>query len=103
MKLFAFIFSIYILALNFTPCEDSVASDQSSETAFTQILDLEHEHNPMDLCSPFCHCQCCQISIDFVPFYSDSMVVEEFPNINATYMNSIQQDVYHSLLQPPQV
>lgn len=103
MKLIAFILSIYILALNFTPCEDSLAIDNSSQSEFSQILDLDHEHNALDLCSPFCQCQCCQISVDFVAFYSSTLMTDYIFSINSSYKNSETQDVLYSLLQPPQV
>ncbi len=102
MKILAFILSIYILALNFTPCEDSKSLDSLDNTEISLATDSEHDHNALDLCSPFCICQCCQISIDIVDFYAYTLVSEDIFNSNPSYKNSVAQEVSRSLYQPPQ-
>ncbi len=103
VKILAFILSIYILALNFTPCEDSKSLDAIDNIELSQNSDIDHEHNGFDLCSPFCNCQCCQINIDIVDFYSFTLISEDNFKGNPSYKNSVTQEVLHSLYQPPQV
>ena len=63
MKFIAFIFSIYILALNFAPCVDNSEIDDNVKTEISQTNGDEHQHQDSDLCSPFCMCHCCQITV----------------------------------------
>ena len=103
VKILAFILSIYILALNFTPCEDSKSLESTDNTELSQAFEVGHDHNALDLCSPFCICQCCQINIDIVDFYSYTLVSEDNFKGNPSYKNSVAQEVSRSLYQPPQV
>ncbi len=103
VKILAFILSIYILALNFTPCGDSKSLDSLDNTELSQTFDVDHDHNALDSCSPFCICQCCQINIDIVDFYSYTLISEDNFKGNPSYKNSVTQEVSHSLYQPPQV
>jgi len=103
VKILAFILSIYILALNFTLCEDSKSLDAIDHTELSQTSGVDHDHNAFNLCSPFCNCQCCQINIDIVDFYSYVLISEDVFKGNSSYKNSVTQEVSHSLYQPPQV
>lgn len=59
MRLFAYIFSIYILALSVMPCSDAYNDCESDTTykEYSQAHNHSTDHN--DNCSPFCTCTCC--------------------------------------------
>jgi hypothetical protein len=101
MKIVAFILSIYIIALNFAPCEDNVASNDEVKSEISQHSD--GGHCDLDLCSPFCQCHCCQIyatSLNKVDFNISSTVIstEVF-----FHFDGIEKDFKNSILQPPRV
>lgn len=59
MKFFAYIFSIYILALSVMPCSDA-SNDCRSKTEVAERADAHsHKSDHNDTCSPFCTCTCC--------------------------------------------
>jgi hypothetical protein len=61
MKKIALLLAFYILALSAMPCNDihAIAIDSTDTGVTLQSHEDEHEHH-MDLCSPFCSCDCCQ-------------------------------------------
>jgi len=101
MKYLTFILSLYILALNLAPCEDYAALDNEVKTENLQATNSDHQHQDLDLCSPFCICQCCHINalnfqfadlkLDF-PYIS----IQDFLNLNGT-----EKEFITSILQPP--
>ncbi|MHA7944451.1 DUF6660 family protein [Formosa sp. 3Alg 14/1] len=103
MKFLAVILSIYILALNFAPCEDIASIDDDITTEITQQSDANHDHNATDECSPFCQCHCCHIhATEFTPL----QVTFTVPDISTKiflHFDSLGQDFNQTLLQPPRV
>lgn len=103
MKLLAFILSIYIFALNLAPCEDKAMSDNEAKTEISQAGDDDHQHQGLDLCSPFCHCHCCHI-------YATDFTIADYTITTTTistevffHCNGLEKDFNSSILQPPQV
>ncbi len=103
MKILAFILSIYILTLNFTPCEDSTAFDNPTNTELAQINDFDHDHNASDLCSPFCHCQCCQVHAEGVDMIGFTALTTEISSEVFFHFDNLGKDIPNSILQPPRV
>ena len=102
MKLIAFILSIYMLALNFMPCEDDHCADEDTvciET--TEIHDTEHSH--ADLCSPFCECQCCHMHVTYTTLANTLIVAPEISTEVFSHFDSLGNDFTTTLLQPPRV
>ncbi|WP_299779327.1 DUF6660 family protein [uncultured Formosa sp.] len=106
MKFIAIILSIYILGLNFTPCEDVVSVDGGIEQKVSELSehnDTNHNHDTSDLCSPFCQCHCCQINV--VQFHPLEISFTD-PDISTKvflHFDSLGQDFNQTLLQPPRV
>lgn len=103
MKYLAVILSIYIFALNVAPCTDYDASDDNAKTEISQANGDDHQHQDSDGCSPFCICQCCQISAIYfdaphLEFNIVYMATQDF-----FYLNGSEKNITTSLLQPPQV
>ena len=59
MKIVAVILSVYVMALTVLPCADVHAADSNSVSL--EFLEQSQGHSSeVDLCSPFCICDCCQ-------------------------------------------
>jgi hypothetical protein len=59
MKILALILSIYVIALTAMPCLDNHATEINSFSI--EITNQnQYQTNDVDLCSPFCFCNCCQ-------------------------------------------
>ena len=103
MKFLAFILSIYIFTLNLAPCADYEAGVFSDdiETEISQIFDNEHQHQDLDLCSPFCICQCCHISTMNFKFVDVKFITSYISMQDFFYQNGIVKDFTTSILQPP--
>ncbi len=103
MKFLAFILSIYILALNFTPCEDSNVMDNDIEIEISQKTDIDHSHNVLDLCSPFCQCHCCHIHATSFNLGDSDEASRKISTKIYLHFDSLGKDIIHSILQPPRV
>lgn len=105
MKFIAIILSIYILGLNFTPCDD-VVSEEDGQDVYSEITkhnDADHNHKTSDLCSPFCQCHCCHIhATQFQPL-EISFTIPEISIKVYLHFNSLGKDFTQTLLQPPRV
>jgi len=103
MKFLTVILSIYILALNFAPCEDSVPFGDDTTMEVSQQADTNHQHDASDECSPFCQCQCCHVHADqFKPLEVSFMVADISTKI-FLHFDSLGRDYNQTLLQPPRV
>ncbi|SDW48237.1 hypothetical protein MKD41_08840 [Lutibacter sp. A64] len=101
MKFIAFILSIYILALNFTPCVDNSEIDDNVKTEISQTNGDEHQHQDSDLCSPFCMCHCCHINVIQFQFTYTKLDVNNYYTQNFFYLNGLETNYSTSILQPP--
>ncbi len=66
MKLFSFIFTIYLLVLSAQPCRDIAEtgfSDPQTGIEQNQFEEKEDEREESHECSPFCICSCRQMSV----------------------------------------
>ncbi|MDW5289596.1 DUF6660 family protein [Formosa sp. PL04] len=103
MKFLAVILSIYILALNFAPCEDTASFDDDTTTEFSEHSDSNHDHNASDECSPFCQCHCCHIhATQFIPL-EISFTISEISTKLFLHFDSLGKDFNQTILQPPRV
>lgn len=106
MNYVTFILSIYILALSFVTCSDTIAESMFSGDEIELAQDFDHGNHShseeADSCSPFCSCQCCQITVDILQFPSFNLVVELIllEGISSIH-NELSQEVHQSLYQPP--
>ena len=106
MKFFAYIFSIYILALSVMPCSDA-SNDCRSKTEVAERADAHsHKNDTNDICSPFCTCTCCSVSANpkFTPFsikIAKLVVVSKltFPNREFSFVSNF----YGNIWRPPKI
>lgn len=98
MKFFALILSLVVLWLTLTPCIDTPEDNCVSKTEMSQ----QHSHSgDLDLCSPFCTCQCCQVCVN-IP----SVLFTQVHSANPEFLYPVaHQDVPHDfnyeLYKPP--
>lgn len=101
MKFLTVILALFILTLSLLPCEDQAkVADVEVEQVICNDCDGD---TAGDLCTPFCHCQCC--SIHFISFDIESfeMLSLEVPRGKFIFMDTQEQEVLFSFHQPPQV
>jgi hypothetical protein len=105
VKIFTVILSFYLLALNFTPCND-VAEDNDKNDVLIELSQNDcsnHDHNTSDLCSPFCLCHCCHVhTLDFVLNNFEPFQPSDF-ELSTIHFESHGKDISDSLFQPPRV
>lgn len=104
MKLLPLLFSLYILLLSCIPCSDNnVCSDSTAAFDISAPTHDDHDHHN-DLCSPFCVCICCGMSI--VPGYTFTASAAEIhthQTTSPTYASHFISEVYVNIWQPPKI
>lgn len=75
-------------------------SDLNEE--YLHIADKSHNHSMSDMCSPFCHCNCCHVHTILL----DSIKLEPLnplaPEFYTKHFDAKNKGYHISLLQPPQ-
>jgi hypothetical protein len=107
VKFVNIILSIIILALSCLPCADMEAGSVSHSSIEFASNNESHSHdNQIDLCSPFCTCNCCsgQVLTYFAVAVIDFPVATGVIKIAlATYKPFFSSNFYGSIWQPPQI
>ncbi|OFX17468.1 MAG: hypothetical protein A2033_12100 [Bacteroidetes bacterium GWA2_31_9] len=100
MKLFSFIFSIYIISLLVYPCQES--SEISSHNT-EQSQNTNHSHNEQDChsCAPFCICNCCQVNTLTSLKVSVKAIPAILEKITFIYKETSVKDIVLTIWQPP--
>ena len=84
MRIIAFILSFVVLALTAVPCIDKLEENCLQKQEVSQEASHSHQDG-LDHCSPFCTCQCCQVSF-FVPAHISAVTlvtsINNFVNIS---------------------
>ena len=102
MKFLAFILSIYILALNFAPCQDNDEFNTEVKTEITQH-NTDDGHMDLDLCSPFCQCHCCQIHATYFKKSNLTNAISEISTEVFFHTYGLEKTFISPILQPPKV
>jgi hypothetical protein len=103
MKFFAFLMSIYIIALGCFPCGDeSECSDEAVQIISSAANHQGHQHSE-EACTPFCSCACCAVSI----FSQPLAAVKNIPVVSSPqkfyYNDSFHSYHFQSIWQPPKM
>jgi hypothetical protein len=107
VRIFCFIFVVYILVLVVQPCQDAFASvdSQDRNTMVAANTDNSSPADPTtDACSPFCVCSCC--SHPAATRFSTQGVPKEIEHVSITsavanYTNPYAKTFHDSIWQPP--
>lgn len=107
MKVFCFIFSVYILLLSLAPCSEMIEFAESLNKKPSQQVTLQND-NKTDAngenCSPFCICSCCHFSTvyQFKTFSVTSKQIVQPVSTNPNfYQNPYAKEYKTSVWQPP--
>lgn len=101
MKIFVFIFSVYILFLTAVPCIDK-PEDHTLVKSEISPLTKNPTHQDCDHCSPFCTCNCCsspKIQQDIILVFNSFELVTEY---SAVYLPGVSASPSTRIWQPPQ-
>lgn len=105
MRIFAFIFSFYLLALAVMPCSDKEDCKNigNEQTTFSTTDHSDHESDTEN-CSPFCACACCGQSVTnifhpVVLYNLTPLAGQKFTIYNTSFIS----EVYLSIWQPPKI
>jgi hypothetical protein len=106
MKVFCFVFTIYILFLSFQPCEEMTANAASkTDKAFQRAqMRVAETDEKSDNCSPFCICSCCHFSTayQFGTFTISSRITTvAILSTKFSYQNPYSKAYKNSIWQPP--
>lgn len=103
MKFLATTLALFILSLSALPCDDVSFENQNSET-MSEVVNLDN-HSHSDLCSPFCMCSCCSVSITEPLKHIEYVVYAEIPSkeVATFYNTSFSNNYYSKIYLPPQV
>jgi len=104
VKIIAVIISIITITFSALPCDDEVFIGTQHYTSISQSSDLDH-HTDTDLCSPFCACACCTISISEPTRHEEILIYPEIPTkeLCTHYEVYFFNNYFSKIDQPPQV
>ena len=103
MKFIALILSVYILALNFAPCEDSGTLDNDIKIEISQHVDEDNSNTGLDLCSHFCQCHCCHIHVTYFNLSEFTVVSNNISTKLFSHFDNLGKEIPNPILQPPRV
>jgi hypothetical protein len=109
MRVFCFIFSIYLLLLSVQPCQDFATSEFSRpqiESEQAQLHNDENTESESRECSPFCICSCRQVSVaDKMPVLASGELLAVFTKSVAGifYQSNYSHQHLNSIWQPPRI
>jgi hypothetical protein len=94
------------MAISLVPCSDVDKKSGFSETKVERQQD-NHQSGHSDICSPFCTCNCCQMTV--ASFKMEPLL--DFPSYIQIYFskkilfqkNDFAYQVYDHIWQPPKI
>lgn len=109
MKMFSFLFSMYILVLSCLPCgdmEDCTVVD-NQRIAFSETNHTNHQEDT-ETCPPFCKCACCGtnfvLNFSFSPLISEIAQCALSEKVKSNFYNTtFISDFYGNIWQPPKI
>ena len=63
-RVLAFFLALYVIALTLDPCVDNEATCSAATQLVKETGTPDHGNSHQDLCSPFCTCNCCSLSME---------------------------------------
>jgi hypothetical protein len=104
VKIIAVIISIITITFSALPCDDELVIGTQQSASISQGSNFDN-HTDIDLCSPFCSCVCCAISISEPTRHAEIVIYPEFSNkeLCTHYKTSFFNNYFSKIYQPPQV
>jgi len=101
MKYIAVILSVYVMALTAIPCND-VYTANANFASLELSEQIPNQTNDIDLCSPFCFCQCSQTLL-FTSYFNVPFINLVEINLNIKYKEPTYSSPISSFWQPPKI
>ena len=100
------ILSIYLVVLSCLPCADTLENETIAHTSEIVSKDNQSHEKGLDLCAPFCSCNCCAVQV-----LNSAPAVTWIFNVETTlikkplssYHSILTSNFYGSIWQPPQI
>lgn len=104
MKIIAIAISIITIIFSALPCDDEVVIGTQQYTLISQGSNFDN-HTDIDLCSPFCACACCTISISEPTRHEEVLIYPNIPMKELCTFNDVSffNNYLSKIDQPPQV
>ena len=104
MKIIAIIIAIITISFSALPCDDEAVIGTQQAAVISQGADFENNAH-IDLCSPFCSCACCTISISEPTNLTEILIYPIIPvkELCPHYEVSFFNNYFSTIDQPPQV
>lgn len=108
MRHLVYILCFYLLGIAVIPCGDVYnACEPSAQTATTPDKDNHsHGNDSDDVCSPFCTCSCCNISVNAKPNFTklrEDRVYSNNTKKSPVYNSTCTAGFYGNIWQPPRL
>ena len=103
MRLLAVILSLYLVLLGIMPCGDATEEHNHKEK-IEAGAHSDHDSADEDLCSPFCSCSCCGVTLAFfsleiqLPFKQAGLSEIKYPQSESQILQTST-----SFWQPPKI
>ncbi|MCV9926756.1 hypothetical protein OIU83_03805 [Flavobacterium sp. LS1R49] len=107
MKWINIILSVYLIVLSCLPCADTLASETKTHTnEIVSKTDSQSHEKGLDLCAPFCSCNCCAAQVltaapTITWFFNEDTILIKKPL--SSYHSILASNFYGSIWQPPQI
>ncbi|WP_157962819.1 DUF6660 family protein [Chitinophaga deserti] len=103
MKALCLFLSFWILLCAGTPCSDGAPHDHEETSQTAVHLPVTEHANCFDLCSPFCACYCCAVSVSLphtTLYFSRTAALPVVPEV---FVCPPVRDYPNAPWQPPRV
>ncbi|UNY98472.1 hypothetical protein MQE36_15505 [Zhouia spongiae] len=101
MKSIAFILSLFLIGLSLAPCSDA---EVKAECEMQVTADHNDHEQHIDLCSPFCVCQCCHSHTTFpTQLFEVKNTHTVIVSVTNNYLSLVTDSHLEKLLRPPQI
>src|SRR5574337_1056919 len=103
MRIFCLLFAFYVTALTIMPCNDVHAGKVASNIPLTIGQAQDHHERDNDVCSPFCTCTCCSVSVTFVAHFNNVSITPPGHEITFAALTQNPQSSAGDHWQPPKI
>ncbi len=96
------------MTLNLVSCSDyENFPTTKAVTVYVHDHATHDEHHKQDACSPFCYCQCCQITVvqhdSLSAYLLENLFNENYKKVDNLYVLNFPTELFGTIFQPPKV
>lgn len=104
LKAISYILSIYVVFLSMLPCSDGMEYFSAQISPVQQAAEHQNHNDEPELCSPFCKCSCCGISM-YTPIALAHITIvnEEYVELSSFAPVFNLEEPASTIWQPPKI